>query len=97
MGGWVEARESSHPSATLQVELTCERRLIAEPFGIIEEIIRYKRIDAAKNCKVLKRIIQIESQNDGNRRALTTKTKVFPFKPPNTYDELRQGHKERDG
>lgn len=30
----MEARESCHPSAMLQVDLTCEGHLIAEPFGI---------------------------------------------------------------
>lgn len=49
----MEDRESSHPSTMLQVDLTCEGHLIAEPLRINQEMIRHKRIYTAKQCKVL--------------------------------------------
>lgn len=65
---------------------------VAEPFGINQRNYQAKKDLSSQTVQRFKRIIY-----EGNEGNLTTKTKIFPLPPSNTYDELRQGHKERDG
>lgn len=72
----------------LEVDLTCEGHLIAEPFGINRRNYQVQKDLRCPTVQRFKRIISIKLLNEGNRRARTTKTKIFPFPPSNTYDEL---------